>query len=211
MYLRSSSAFVPIGAQPETNPLLSPDKFTRDHFLKIKWLFANVTVVRSPDTVPGLLRRLLVDAFDKLLGDNALGEEGRQTRSAVIAGEETHWDIKLGSGGGSVVAGSALGRGRGDGDGRSAAGSTCDGASGSLLRGGESKKGVAACCKHGWLSCSGGRFLIVAMGQLPRAQFRWHFHCMAAKTHPLSHWQERRAIADLPPCDNQGTALDRPP
>ena len=28
---------------------MSHDNFTRDHFLKIKWLFAEITVIGSPD------------------------------------------------------------------------------------------------------------------------------------------------------------------
>ena len=31
------------------NPLLGPDNFIQDHLVKIEWLFANVTVVESPD------------------------------------------------------------------------------------------------------------------------------------------------------------------
>ena len=31
------------------NPLLSPNRFTYSHLMKIKWLVADVTAVRSPD------------------------------------------------------------------------------------------------------------------------------------------------------------------
>ena len=46
------------------NPLLSPNKFTQGHLMKIEWLVANVTAVGSPDRAKrAILEVILAGSF----------------------------------------------------------------------------------------------------------------------------------------------------